>query len=119
MGDDFDGSISLGRKLSEEETHELRITLLPYFHSEGGMESDDINDFLDYTFTMLSNDKTIEYIVGEYAAFFSPEVSKKIGNQLAIRIKELKGGDDGDYVDKELKSDGKDDIATPLKVRNT
>ena len=119
MGDEFDGSISLGRKLSDEETHELRITLLPYFHSEGGMETDDINDFLDYTFTMLSNDKTVEYIVGEYVTFFSPEVSKKIGTQLALRIKELKGGGDGDYAEEGQKSDGKDDLVTTQKVRNT
>jgi hypothetical protein len=92
MGDEFDGSLVLGRKLSDEETRELRITLLPYFHAEGGMETDDINDFLDYTFTMLSNAKTIEYIVGEYVAFFSPEVSKKIGTVLANRIEELNRG---------------------------
>jgi hypothetical protein len=95
MGDEFDGSISLGRKLSTDETRELRITLLPYFHAEGGMESDDINDFLDYILTMVSNAKTIEHIVKELDEFCSPDISKKIGRELAQKIRELNGESTG------------------------
>lgn len=101
MGEEFDRSVCLDRKLTEDETRELRITLMPYFLAEGGMESDDINDFLDYTFTMVSNSKTIEYIVGELDGFCSPEVSKKIGKQLADSILQLKGGRAGDEKDED------------------
>jgi len=115
MGDEYDGSLSLGRQLSEEETYELRISLLPYFHVEGGMESDDISDFLDYAFTMISNDKTIEYIVTECGGFFSPEVSKKIGKELAVRIKALKGWGEETAQEKTAENESKE--GTQRKVR--
>ena len=90
----YDGTISMNRKLTDEETHELRIKLIPYFTTDGGMGVDDMADFLDYIFTMVSNAKAVEYVVKELDGFCSPETSKKIGKELATSI-ELYNGTSG------------------------
>lgn len=82
----YDGTICMNRKLTEEETHELRIKLIPYFTTDGGMGVDDMADFLDYIFTMVSNSKAVEYVVKELDGFCSPETSAKIGKELADSI---------------------------------
>ena len=99
MGDnvDYDGSVSLDRKLTEEETRELRIILLPYFHSgSGGTEVDDITDFLDYTFAMISNQKSVEYVIKELLGMemeFCPEdVAHKVGKEISNFIIKLNNG---------------------------
>jgi hypothetical protein len=117
--DSYDGTVSMNRKLTEEETRELRITLIPYFTTEGGMGVDDITDFLDYTFTMVSNAKAVDYIVKELDGFCSEEVSKKVGKVLADFITKLNGDDiDSNDQDKEepaTDEDGKRVVS--LKVR--
>lgn len=85
----------MNRKLTEEETHELRIKLIPYFTTDGGMGVDDMSDFLDYIFTMVSNAKAVDYVVKELDGFCSPDTSKKIGRELAEHIKLFNGPNDG------------------------
>ena len=92
----YDGTVSMSRKLTENETRELKITLMPYFTTEGGMGVDDITDFLDYTFTMVSNSKAVDYIVKELDGFCSDEVSQKVGKELADYITKLSKEDDRD-----------------------
>lgn len=94
----YDGTICMNRKLTEEETHELRIKLIPYFTTDGGMGVDDMADFLDYIFTMVSNSKAVDYVVKELDGFCSPETSKKIGYELATNI-ELFNGTSGSVGD--------------------
>ncbi len=68
MASTYDGSLSLPRKLTEEEIKELRISLLPYFHLSGNSDElspEDISDFLDYAFAMISNSKTVGYVIQE------------------------------------------------------
>ena len=120
--DSYDGTVSLNRKLTEDETRELRITLLPYFTTEGGMGVDDITDFLDYTFTMVSNAKAVDYIVKELDGFCSEEVSKKVGKVLADCITNLNAGDNGDSNKEEKEEPATDEDGkrvVSLKVRNT
>lgn len=92
---DYDGSVSLPRKLTEEETRELQIRLLPYFHATGGMGMDDVTDFLDFTFAMVSNSKDVDYIVKELIGmemeFCSPEVAAKVGRAISDYIASLTG----------------------------
>ena len=95
----YDGSISMNRKLTEEETHELRIKLIPYFTTDGGMGVDDMADFLDYIFTMVSNAKAVDYVVKELDGFCSPETSKKIGQELATHISLFNGASSGSVSD--------------------
>lgn len=89
----YDGTVSLSRKLTDDETHELRITLLPFFTTDTGVGVDDITDYLDYTFTMVSNSKDVTYIVKELDGLCSPEVSMRVGRELASFINKLKEAD--------------------------
>ena len=63
---DYDDTVFLDRKLTQDETSELRITVLPYFHVAGGGASiEDVTDFLDYTFAMISNNKDVGFVIKE------------------------------------------------------
>jgi len=98
MGGSYDGSIALDRKLTEEETKELRLTLLPYFHTTEGAGVEDVSDFVDYAFAMVSNQKSVEYVVNELLGmemdFCSQEVADKVGNELSTFIRQLLSGGD-------------------------
>lgn len=93
-----DSAVHLERKLTEDEVRELRITLLPYFHSDGNTEADavDITDLLDYTFAMISNSKDTEYIVNELIGmemdFCPATVAQKLGKEISSFIIKLQGG---------------------------
>eukprot|EP00980_Cylindrotheca_fusiformis_P019327 scaffold6638_cov127-Cylindrotheca_fusiformis.AAC.11 len=94
---DYDGSVFLDRKLTDEEVRELKIILFPYFHSAGGLGGDeDITDFLDYTFAMVSNSKTVDYIVKELLGmemeFCNEEVGQKVAREIANFVTKLNGG---------------------------
>jgi hypothetical protein len=92
MGDSYDGNVSLTRKMEDDEIRELRIVLLPYFHISGG-EVEDITDFLDYAFAMISNSKTIDYIVQELLGmemeFCGQEIANKVGKELSTFVAKL------------------------------
>jgi hypothetical protein len=104
----YDGSLELPRKLTDEEQRELRILLLPYFHASGGGEDlgpEDISDFLDYAFAMISNQKSVDYVMQELQGmemdFCPPSVSEKVGRVLseflkAMQDQESGGGDDSE-----------------------
>lgn len=99
--DEYDGSVVANRKLTEDEIREVRITLLPYFHaSAGGLGVEDITDFLDYTFAMISNAKSVDYVVQELVGmemdFCTPEVAKRVGKELAAFINKVNEGDGTD-----------------------
>jgi hypothetical protein len=104
MSDDsYDGSVFVSRRLTEDEIRELRITLLPYFHVSGGLGAEDIADFLDYTFAMISNTKTVDYVIEELIGmemdFCTEQVAKKVGKELAtfiIKISGEGGGEEGE-----------------------
>lgn len=101
---DYDDSVLLDRKLAEEEIRELKIVLLPYFHSAGGLGGDeDITDFLDYTFAMISNSKTAEYIVKELLGmemdFCNEEVAHKVGKEISNFVTKLNGSEEEDGED--------------------
>ena len=91
---DYDGTVTLSRKLTDDEIRELKIVLLPYFHSAGGLGGDeDITDFLDYVFAMISNSKTIEYIVNELVGmemeFCNEQVAHKVGKEISSFVAKL------------------------------
>jgi hypothetical protein len=92
----YDGSVFVSRRLTEAEVRELRITLLPYFHVSGGLGAEDIADFLDYTFAMVSNAKTVDYVMQELIGmemdFCNEQVAKKVGKELAAFITKITGG---------------------------
>jgi hypothetical protein len=103
----YDGSLELPRKLTDEEQRELRILLVPYFHASGGGEDlgpEDISDFLDYAFAMISNQKSVDYVMQELHGmemdFCPPSVSEKVGRVLAEFVKEIhdkeRNGGEGD-----------------------
>lgn len=135
----YDGSLELPRKLTDEEQRELRILLLPYFHassSGGGGQGDDdlgpedISDFLDYAFAMISNQKSVDYVMEELQGmemdFCSPAVAEKVGKALADFLKAIRdaeGGGDGGGGGGDTKNDtGEEDRnhssrVVSLKVR--
>ena len=61
---DYDGSVLINRKLTDEETRELRIVVLPYFHASGGLGDEGITDFLDFAFEMVSNQQNLHQVLG-------------------------------------------------------
>jgi hypothetical protein len=87
----YDGSLAMQRKLTGEESKELRLTLLPYFHVMGSSSDDfapeDISDFVDYAMTMFSNGRPVDSIIDELAGlgmtFFPPEIANKIGKAMS------------------------------------
>lgn len=91
--------------MTEEETREIKITLLPYFHASGSLD-EDITDFLDYTFAMISNTKTVDYIVKELIGmemeFCNEEVAHKVGAQISKFVAQILNGrsnDDGEEME--------------------
>lgn len=98
MSAPYDASVALDRKLTEQETRELKILLVPYFHATGDSEAapEDINDFLDYAFAMVNNQKTVDYVIQELVGmemeFCNATVAEKVGGALSAFLqKSLKG----------------------------
>lgn len=127
MSDDsYDGSVSVPRKLTEEELHELRITVLPYFHAAGGLSAEDITEFLDYAFAMVSNNKSVDYVIKELISmemdFCNEEVAKKVGKELATFVNKINnkdnagGGEEAPDDDDDKGSKGSRVVS--LKVKN-
>jgi hypothetical protein len=120
--------VSLPRKLTDEESKELRILLLPYFHASNTSVSDDlgpedISDFLDYAFAMISNHKSVDYVIQELLGmemdFCSQPVAEKVGKEMARFLKSLLKQDDNDddgQNDPEGASEGEDDDGKNSKV---
>ena len=110
----YDGSVSLPRKLTDDESRELRITLLPYFHTSGDAGVEDVTDLLDYAFAMISNNQTVEYVVKELLGmemeFCNEEVAHKVGNELSTFVTKLNKGEDTSQ------GDAKDSRVVSLKV---
>ena len=98
----YDASVALDRKLTSEETRELKILLVPFFHAAGDITEtgpEDINDFLDYAFAMVNNEKSVEYVIQELLGmemeFCNPTIAEKIGRELSGFLqKAMKGEDD-------------------------
>lgn len=94
----YDGSVALDRKLTPEETRELKILLMPYFHATGDNEAspEDINDLLDYAFAMVNNQKTVEYVIQELVGmemeFCNATIADKVGAGLSEFLRKAMGG---------------------------
>ena len=103
----YDASVALDRKLTQEETRELKILLVPYFHVTGDAEvnAEDINDLLDYAFAMVNNQKSVEYVIKELVGmemeFCNATIAEKVGSAIS------------EFLHKSLKGEGK---LTSLKV---
>ena len=93
----YDASVALDRKLTAEETRELKISLMPYFVATGDTEAspEDINDLLDYAFAMVNNQKTVEYVIQELVGmemeFCNATVAEKVGSELTAFLKKIMG----------------------------
>lgn len=102
MSSSYNGSVAMSRKLTAEETKELRLTLLPYFHARGGgtddLEVENISDFIDYMLTMISNMKDVDNVIQDLLDmqmdFFTQEMSEKIGEAMSNFIQTVEGGGD-------------------------
>lgn len=100
MSSSYDGSLAMSRKLTEDESKDLRVTLLPYFHasSSRNLAPEDISDLVEYGATMITNMKSVDYAIQELLGmdldFFTPEVADKIGAAMADFIQKLSGGDE-------------------------
>ena len=97
MSAQYDASVALDRKLTAEETRELKISLMPIFVATGDSEAspEDINDLLDYAFAMVNNKKTVEYVIQELVGmemdFCNAAVAEKVGAELSGFLKKAKG----------------------------
>ena len=87
------------RKLTPEESRELKILLLPCFHAPGSDSSDvapeDINDFLDYVVAMVNNNKDVGYMIKELVGmemeFCNQAVAEKVGEELSGFLAKISG----------------------------
>lgn len=126
----YDGSLELPRKLTDEEQRELRIVLVPYFHVSDGSEGlgpEDISDFLDYAFAMISNQKSVDYVMQELQGmedFCPPSVAEKVGRALSDFVKSIndkegpgEGGDGGNMKSPTGKEGNTSARVVSLKVR--
>jgi hypothetical protein len=77
-------------KLTDEQTADLNGRLRPVFKGES---DEDINDLLEYTVAMVSNQKTVNYVVQELNGMETPpETSRVLGKLIFEYIQELTGG---------------------------
>ena len=134
----YDASVELDRKLTQDETRELRILLVPYFHDINDNATNDenhapetINEFLDYAFAMVNNHKSVDYVIKELVGmemeFCNTTVAEKVGGELSAFLqKAMKGEEEtkeeGDNANEDSGgaigggSDGKDGKIASLKV---
>jgi hypothetical protein len=76
------------RKLTDAETDAIRALVTSFLRQESvraPLEEDDISDIAAYCSAMLSNEKTIAYVVEELAVFFAdtdPSLGPDLGRQL-------------------------------------
>ena len=123
-------SVALDRKLTEEESRELRILLMPYFHTAAigednnaaAVAPEDINDFLDYAFAMVNNKKSVEYVIKELVGmemeFCTPAVAEKVGDELSGFLQKLVNGqEEGGEGDAERKEPEDKDGADAKKSK--
>ena len=115
-------SVALDRKLTSEETHELKLLLMPIClvgGGEDGASTEDINDLLDYAFAMVNNaksvDNVVEELIGMEMQFCNSDMAHKIGQELATFLNKLVNGSTGGAAD-ESKETSESKIAS-LKVR--
>lgn len=101
MSDSYDSSVALDRKLTPEESRELKIALMPYFHATGGdneASPEDINDLLDYAFAMVNNQKSVDHVIKELVGmemdFCNSTIAEKLGGVLSEFLKKALGGGD-------------------------
>ena len=127
---DYDGSIALDvdthGKLAEDEIKTLKEEKLkPLFKDAGeNATEEDVNDILDYTFAMVNNGKTMEYVVQELVGmemdFCPEETAHKVAKLVAEYIEENKSsGDaaDGDQEEEKGTGGGSNKRVVSLKVR--
>lgn len=113
MSTSYDASVALDRKLTQEESRELKIHLMPYFHATGDnseVSPEDINDLLDYAFAMVNNQKSVEYVIKELVGmemeFCNPTIAEKVGSELSGFLQKIVKGGDGKVVSLKSTSSG-------------
>ena len=116
----YDASVALDGKLTQEQTHELKILLVPHFHAAAAADDndndndnndEDINDFLDYAFAMVNNQKSVEYVIKELVGmemeFCNPTIAENVGSELSRFLQTiLKGGKEGGEEEEEVIEEG-------------
>jgi len=79
-------TLQLNDKLTSDESTELRSRLRPLLNTTEGTDEEDVNDFLEYTLAMVSNQKSVAYAVAELQGmemdFCTKDVTIKIGEFL-------------------------------------
>jgi hypothetical protein len=99
MSAEYNGGVSLSRKLTGDESKELRDQLSPILANEGSGEAEDISDFLEYAFAMVSNGKTVDHVIQELLSMemdFCPQpVADQIGKALSEFLTQLDGAEGG------------------------
>ena len=83
--DNFNGEMAASRKLTDEETADLRSIILKDF-KYSTEEKEDVDDLLDYTFAMVSNGKTLSYIVQELVSMEMDVCNETKARGVAMQI---------------------------------
>jgi hypothetical protein len=82
----FDDTLSLPRKLTSEESVQLQERLRPFITASQSDEDDFVSDLFDYAVAMVSNSKSIRYVVdnliGMEMEFCNSEVAERIGKEI-------------------------------------
>ena len=107
MSSEYNGTVRLNRKLTDDESKELRSKLDPLFSTQS-TEAEDISDFLDYTFAMVSNNKTVEHVIAELVEMDMEFCSQEVANQLGKILSEYLAPLDGAVTTAEEAAPGED-----------
>lgn len=118
MSNTYDSAMTASRKLTDDEAKELRSQIIQHIQYSAEDE-EDVNDLLDYTFAMVSNGKSLEYVVQELVSMemdiCREETAHKIAMQIAQYLQENVNHVVGEESNEEEESGGHRVVS--LKVR--
>ena len=97
----YDATVALDRKLTVEEMNELKIIMMPCFHTTStNTTEEDIVDLIDYAIAMINNQKSIEFttteLIGMEMEFCTAAIADKVGNALSEFVQKILGGGSSD-----------------------
>ena len=99
----YDATVALDRKLTVEEMNELKLIMMPCFHTTStNTTEEDIVDLIDYAIAMVNNQKSIEFttteLIGMEMEFCTAAIADQVGNALSEFVQNIVGGGSSDVT---------------------
>lgn len=81
----YNGELTASRKLTNDEASQLRAIIVKDLNYSPE-EQEDVNDLLDYTFAMISNGKSLAYVVQELVSMEMDVCQEATAHEIAMQI---------------------------------